>query len=109
MTLLNLDALGPAELISQYVIQLRGKGHTLPYDDYEFINQWLNTGIDSEQLLLVLSDILPELYENEDSAKRIPSSLRKVHKRVMKKIQHCLMLSGPNRKVNVTLGTTILE
>ena len=97
MTLLNINSLGPAELIAQYVIQMRKKGHTLPYDDYQVIENWLSANIDADQLLVILDDILPEIYEAGENEKRVPPSLKKVSKKVMKRIHDHLMLQGKSR------------
>ncbi len=94
MTLINLDDLSPRELIAQYVIECRNKGHILPYDDYQVIDAWLSQGVTADQLLLILADILPEVYEAKAS-RSFPPSLKRVQSRVTKRIREIKLMAGP--------------
>lgn len=56
----------PTEVIVDYVNSLQGRGHFLPYRDQEYIQKWLGlAGGDEDRLLLVLSEVLPPLYEKK--------------------------------------------
>jgi len=83
MSIINLDGLPARELIAQYIIELKGSGHMLPYSDYEYIEIWLREVSDnSDTLLLVLSEILPD-YFGEGDDKKARRSLKGVHKKVI--------------------------
>lgn len=68
-------------LIVQYVVSSRGKGHFLPYDEYYIIKKWLQAADSAESLLLVLSEILPDFYQKSGS-KRLPPSLSRLDKKI---------------------------
>ncbi len=86
MSIMNIDALSPGELIAQYVIQCKSAGICLSYNEYQLIDTWLEAaGQDDELLLLILSEILPPYYERQGPFKR-QSSLQFFHKSVMRKL-----------------------
>lgn len=78
------------ELVVQYILEHRGSGHFLPYNDYELVRQWVARSNGAEELLLILSDLLPEYYEDQLQApgQSKPRSLAKLHRRVLKKLDH---------------------
>jgi hypothetical protein len=95
MTLMQLDSLSPQQLIAQYVIECRGQGLLLPYDEYEIIGQWLAASTSVDELLLILSDILPGYYRSEFPEKRRrPKSLKSLHRRILKRINSSKILNG---------------
>ena len=66
----------PAELIAQYVLELRGDNLFLPYQDYAVIDEWLSSSPGPDELLLVLSEVLPPHFEKLGKGKRSLSGLR---------------------------------
>ncbi|MEZ4741325.1 MAG: hypothetical protein R3B45_02575 [Bdellovibrionota bacterium] len=80
--MLDLESLSPHELIAQYVIEVKGVGHMLPYSEYNLIELWLRELADADLLLLVLSEILPAYFENARRSGRT-LSLKGIHKKVM--------------------------
>lgn len=86
MSIFDLDQLSKSETIAQYIIELREKGHMLPYDDYKIIKSWMDAiKHDDENLLIILSDILPLFYENRKSSGP-PPSLKSINRKVLKNI-----------------------
>ena len=78
MSFLDLDKLPPEDLIVHYVLECRG-GLFLPYQDYQVIDEWLAATRDPDELLLVLSDLLPSYFEaGEKGRSRSLSGLRKL-------------------------------
>lgn len=69
-------------LISSFVLELRGQGTQLPYDDYCIIQSWLKKCHDSDHLLLVLDELLPAFFQN----KKYTPSLRKIDPAVTRAI-----------------------
>lgn len=63
MSLIDPDLLADQQLITQYILECRGRGHFLPYKDYEIIRHWLTLCPDANRLLLLLSEILPQHFE----------------------------------------------
>ena len=71
-------------MICQYIAECRGGGHFLPYADHEIVEEWIHFAPSPEILLIVLSDILPEYFEQKRS---VPRSLKGVHKKVLESIR----------------------
>lgn len=84
MSFVPLKQLEGQSLIAHYIIEQRGRGHFLPYDEHRLIGRWLKAaGNDVDVLLLVLSDIVPAFYEKASARSQPPSLLildRKVSK-----------------------------
>lgn len=85
MSFLDLDTLPDHRLIAQYVIEHRGQGLFLGYEDYELINSWLTAAGSADSLLVILSDVLPRFFESRRD-RRHPPSLKGVDRRVIKRI-----------------------
>ena len=90
MSLVDLENLSPQELITQYVLECRGRGHCLPYDDYEVISYWLTLVDDPDELLVTLSEILPQYYTT-NAKNGHPPPLKRVRNLIGKKLQTALM------------------
>jgi hypothetical protein len=76
--------MSPAELIAQYVLSLRGEALFLPYQDYAVIDDWLAQSRGIDELLLVLSESLPEYFSKTTRSK---PSLIGVRMLVTKRLQ----------------------
>jgi hypothetical protein len=61
----------PEEMVTQFVLECKGKGNFLPYVDYELISSWLKSVSSVDELLLILSDILPKYFGDEGSKKQL--------------------------------------
>ena len=85
MSFLDLDKLAPEDMILQYVLECRGKGLFLPYQDYQVIDEWLSAAPDQDELLLILSDVLPVFFGGTDD--RRPRSLAGVRKLVLSRLK----------------------
>lgn len=86
MSYSDLSKANATELVSQYIIEYRGKGHFLPYQDYNIIRSWLKRVHSSDDLLLVLSEIIPEYYQKH-ADKTHPPSLAKIRKQVERRLR----------------------
>ncbi|MGE0173895.1 MAG: hypothetical protein AB7T49_13955 [Oligoflexales bacterium] len=84
MSILDLDALGDLDLITHYVLECRGKGLFLPYDEHDLIVNWLRHSKDANRLLIILSDLLPPFFDGRTAK---PKSLRRINTKVLKKIK----------------------
>ncbi len=88
MSYMDIDQLPPAGLIAQYVIDVRGKAFFLAYQEYEIIDEWLRVARDVDELLVVLSDILPERVASGKSASLV--GLRKLVLKNLRDLRmHC--------------------
>jgi hypothetical protein len=71
MSYLDLEKLAPEDLILHYVLECRGQGLFLPYQDYQIIEEWLSALPDTDELLLVLSEVLPEFFAGEKKGRSL--------------------------------------
>lgn len=69
--------------IVQYILELRGQGHFLPYQDYEIVSSWVAAATDEDALLLVLSETLPHFFEKTITGSK-PKSLLSVNNKILK-------------------------
>lgn len=81
MSYIPPEQLQGAALIVQYVIDLRAKGHFLPYDEHRIINKWIAAAGDADTLLLILADLLPDFYGKAQNRTH-PPSLSRLDKKV---------------------------
>ena len=79
-----LESLPTPELVAQYVLECRGAGLMLAYDDYSIISEWIKALPDRNQLLLILSETLPPFYARHSVGP--PRTLKGVRKKVMERI-----------------------
>ena len=86
MSLIDAKFLENKQLIIQYLIEQRGSGHSLPYDDYITISEWLKASPSSDHLLMILSDIVPNYYRKSKEKFGRPTSLNGVKKKVLKEL-----------------------
>ena len=86
MSFLDISNLSKRGLIVHYVLECRASGHVLPYDDYAIIDQWLTACPSTDDLLLILADIIPPFFERKTTQSR-PKPLRLVNKKVLRKIK----------------------
>lgn len=92
MSFIDLDKLSPEDLILQYVLSCRGQGHFLPYSDHQIITDWLAATANADELLLVLSDVLPPFFEG-DGKRQAPRSLVGANKLVLRRLKDRAMSS----------------
>ena len=90
MSIVDLDNLSPKALVAQFVIECRGQGTFLQYDDYQIIDEWVGIAPDIDHLLLVLSDILPSYFLSQRSGTTKARSLKAARKKVLTKLQESL-------------------
>ena len=89
MSILDLDVLSPSDLVAQYVVECRGSGHFLAYLDYQVIDEWLQATKEPDQLLLILSEILPGHFSKAPAGKL--RGLGATRKRVLRRLQEHAM------------------
>ena len=94
MSFIDLDKLSPEDLILHYVLECRGNGHFLPYQDYQIIDDWLKAAPDADELLLVLSDVLPPYFQG-DGRRDKPRSLGGAQKMVLRRLRDKAMRHIP--------------
>jgi hypothetical protein len=85
MSFLDLDKLSTTDLIVQYVLECRGAGLFLPYQDYQVIDEWLGCSSDTDALLLVLSEVLPGFFDVQATGK--PRSLSGCRRLVLSRLR----------------------
>lgn len=91
MTLHYQDLFFSKELkaLEHVVLSLRGKGHFLPFSDYEVLKGWMELGTDKEDLVCKLADML-SVYLSKNP--RVP--LGALDKRVRENLAN-IIRSGP--------------
>lgn len=80
----SLENLSSPELIAQFVLECRGTGTVLPYDDYSIIQEWMAILPNTEHLLLILADVLPTYFAGK--AGKTPRGLKGARRRILQKI-----------------------
>lgn len=78
--------MSPKDLVANYVLECRGQGHFLPYQDYQVLHEWLQYAQSVDDLLVVLSEVLPDFYGVTQSKGAKPRSLLSAKKRVVEKL-----------------------
>lgn len=91
MTILNLEAMSNHDLILNYILECRGRGHFLPYQDYQIIDEWIRASPSMDMLLLVLSEILPPFFQKYESRQRF--SLKGIEKKVLQRLRDQVLLT----------------
>ena len=77
--------------VVQYILELRAQGHFLPYPDYDIVAVWVEAACNEDELLLVLSEILPDFFGKVPAGAK-PKSLSSVNKKVLKALKTKAML-----------------
>ena len=97
MSYIDLDQLTAEGLVAQYVLEVRASGLFLPYTDYQIVEEWLRAAPGTDELLLVLSDVLPEYFERRAGRGGPVPSLGGVKNRVLLRLQdlHMRRLVAP--------------
>ncbi len=63
MSYVDLENASPEDVITHFVLQCRGAGgHFLPYSDNQIVEEWLKSAGDADELLVVLSEALPDFF-----------------------------------------------
>lgn len=74
------------KIIADYVLALRGVA-TLSYRDYSIIAGWIEQSKNPDQLILVLGDLLPKAFSEDNSLSRNKfKSLNAINKKVQKSL-----------------------
>ncbi len=81
MSYVSLDNLSDVSLITQFIIEYRGRGHFLPYTEHKFITKWLDLAGNTDNLLLILADIVPDFYARH-ATRMHPPSLQRIDRKV---------------------------
>ncbi len=84
MSFIPSEDLDGPNLIAQFIIEYRGRGHFLPYDDHLILKQWITKAGNAETLLLVLSDIVPNFFGKSAASGKHPPSLAKLDRKICK-------------------------
>lgn len=87
MSLIDPEFLKNKQLIVQYLLEQRGSGHSLPYDDYLTINEWVKRAPTADHLLIILSDLIPRYYRQSIDKIGRPGSLNGIKKKVMTELK----------------------
>lgn len=82
MSFIPPDQLDGPNLIAQFIIEYRGRGHFLPYDDHLLVKKWIEQAGDVDTLLLVLSDIIPKFFKAAAEQGKHPPALTRLDRKV---------------------------
>lgn len=97
MSFIDLDNLSPQDLILQYVLECRSGGHFLPYLDYQIIEEWLLQSPSADDLLLVLSEVLPDFFAKSREGHQ-PRSLRGARRLVLSRLKDRAMVQASGHR-----------
>ena len=94
MSIIDINSMTPSGIVAQYVIELLGTGHFLSRDDYTRLEGWLKISQSTDDLLLILDEVLPlRIEKSRESGKKV-ISLSSVHKTVEKLLYEQRALVG---------------
>jgi hypothetical protein len=82
LSFMDLDNARPQELVSQYLLELKGRGTMLSYSDHEIVEAWLAAARSLDDLLVVLSELAPPYLTREPK----PRSLGGLKNRVLSRL-----------------------
>ena len=94
MSIIDVNNLTDAELVSRYVVEILGQGLFLSRDDHARIDRWLAQGLPVDDVLMVLNDVLPERVERAKGVGKKVVSLASVCKTVERRIKDRRNLVG---------------
>jgi len=66
------------EQITQLILECKGSGTFLPYSDYALINEWIKKSSNREELMIILSEVLPEYFTGDNGSKKRLSGVNKL-------------------------------
>lgn len=95
MSFVDVDQMSASDLVATYILECRGRGICLAYHEYQLVSEWLVACGDVDQLLLILSDILPDYFSPSTTGRR--KSLQGVHRLVMSRVRDRAMTQGERR------------
>lgn len=96
MSYYDLGDAHPQDLIVSYVLDCRGQGCFLPYSDYHIVGEWLKACSDTDALLLVLSDLLPQYFAADPaSGRHPPRTLAGIRRAVLRRLSDQQSLARP--------------
>lgn len=96
MSIMDLDSLSPVALVTQFIVEKRGKGHFVTRDEMTLIQGWLEHAQGNpDDVILVLEEILEKKIKQKDDRQKI-ISLLSIQKSVLKRLQEksALLASG---------------
>jgi len=82
MSFMDLGSAKPQELISQYLLELKGQGTMLCYSDHEVVEAWIAVAPTLDDLLVVLSELAPPYLSRDPK----PRSLGGLKNRVLNRL-----------------------
>lgn len=88
MSFMDVDQLSPLDLITQYVLEVRGRGHFVTREESSVIQSWLDlAGNQPEIVILVLAEIFPDRLAKALAAKRKNVTMAGINRSVRKKLE----------------------
>lgn len=94
MSLLDVDQLSPLDLVTQYILEVRGRGHFVTREESSLIQTWLEiAGNQPEILILVLEGILPDRLVKARAAKQKNVTMAGINRSVRKQLEDRNLLS----------------
>lgn len=88
MSFLDIDNLSPLDLVTQYILEVRGRGHFVTREESTLIQAWLEiAGNQPEIVILALESILPERLIKAREANKKNVTMIGINKSVRKKLE----------------------
>lgn len=70
------------QLIADFVIEERACGTILPYSDQQTIRSWVRSAANVDQLILAISDFVPQLYSRPGKKPRLKHLTAKLRREI---------------------------
>jgi glutathione S-transferase len=94
VSIIDINEVSEQMLVAQYVVELFGAGHFLSRDDAMRIERWLSMSGSSDELLIVLEDILPRRVDKAREKGKKVFSLSSINKSVEKRLHDRVSMVG---------------
>ncbi len=94
MSIIDINEVSEQMLVAQYVVELFEAGHFLSRDDCMRIERWLSMSGSSDELLIVLEDILPRRVKKAREKGKKVFSLSSINKSVEKRLNDRISMVG---------------
>ncbi len=88
MSFMDVDQLSSLDLVTQYIMEVRGRGHFVTREETSVIQSWLDLAENkAEVVILVLEEIFPDRLAKALAANRKNVTMAGINRSVRKKLE----------------------
>ena len=88
MSFMDVDQLSSLDLVTQYILEVRGRGHFVTREESSVIQSWLDLAENkAEVVILVLEEIFPDRLAKALATNRKNVTMAGINRSVRKKLE----------------------